>query len=115
MELHELGVVMAVVEKVEKIAREQHLTKIETLVLQIGELSSAVPMYVEQCYPAAVDGTILQDTKLEIEILPGNAICRNCHKVYRLLESSRKCPYCGSGEWEIVSGREFYIKEIHAC
>lgn len=113
--VHELGVVIAVVEKVEKLAREQQLIKIEKLVLQIGELSSIVPMYVENCFPAAVDGTLLQDTKLEIEILPGNALCRKCRKVYNFLENNRTCPYCQAQEWEIISGREFYIKEISAC
>jgi len=112
--LHELGVIIAVVEKIEKIAREQNLTKIETLVLQIGELSSIVPMYLEKCYPAATDGTLLQDTELRIEVIPGNALCKDCSKVYNLMANNRKCPYCGSKEWELLSGREFNIKEIVA-
>ena len=113
--MHELGVIITVVETIEKIAREQHLTKIESLVLQIGELSSIVPMYLESCYPAAVDGTMLQDTKLLIEVIPGNAMCSNCHKVYHLSESSTKCPHCASEAWELISGKEFSIKEITAC
>lgn len=113
--LHELGVVIEVVKTVEEIAKEQQLTKIDTIVLQIGELSSMIPYYVEQCFPAATDGTILQDTKLEIEVLPGNAICNNCSKVYHFLDNRRKCPYCDSEKWELISGREFFIKEIVAC
>ncbi len=113
--LHELGVVIEVVKTIEKIVKEQQLTKIHTLVLQIGELSSMIPMYIEQCYPAAVDGTILQDTKLEIEILPGNGICKHCNRVFNLIENHKKCPNCGSDHWEILSGREFFIKEVIAC
>ena len=113
--MHELGVIITVVETIEKIAREQHLTKVESLVLQIGELSSIIPKYLESCYPAAVDGTMLQDTKLLIEVIPGNAMCSNCHKVYHLSESSTKCPHCGSEAWELISGKEFSIKEITAC
>jgi hydrogenase nickel incorporation protein HypA/HybF len=113
--VHELGVIITVVETIEKIAREQHLTKIESLVLQIGELSSIVPQYLESCYPAAVDGTMLQNTKLRIEVIPGNAMCKNCHKVYHLSESSAQCPHCGSDSWELISGKEFSIKEITAC
>jgi hydrogenase nickel incorporation protein HypA/HybF len=60
-----------VVRSVESIAQKNGLTQIETLVLQIGELAPVVPHYIEACYPAAVDGTLLQDTKLEIEIIPG--------------------------------------------
>jgi len=112
--LHEVGVVMEVVKTVENFAEKNGLTKIDTVVLQIGELSSMIPRYVEACYPAAVDGTLLQDTKLKIEILPGNGICRKCNKVFNILESKQKCPHCTREEWDILSGREFMIKEIIA-
>ena len=113
--LHELGVVIEVIKTVENFARENQLTKIDTLVLQIGELSSMIPRYIQACYPAAVDGTLLEYTKLEIEILPGNAICQKCNKVFNLIENNNKCPNCGSEEWEILCGKEFMIKEIIAC
>lgn len=115
MHVHELGVVIEVVKAVEKIAAKEQLTKIDTLVLQIGELSSMIPMYIRQCYPAAVDGTLLQDTKLEIEILPGNALCKDCHKVFNFLKNKGRCPYCGCDKYELLSGKEFNIKEIVAC
>ena len=113
--MHELGVVIEVVKTVENFAKKNGLTKIDTLVLQIGELSSMIPKYIEACYPAAVDGTLLQDTKLKIEILPGNAICKKCNKVFNLIENNNKCPNCGSEDWELLCGKEFMIKEIIAC
>jgi hydrogenase nickel incorporation protein HypA/HybF len=113
--LHELGVLIQVIENVENIARKNTLTKIDTLVLQIGELSSMIPRYIEACYPAAVEGTLLKETKLKIEILPGNAICKMCNKVFNLIENNNKCPKCGSKHWEILCGKEFMIKEIIAC
>ena len=113
--MHELGVVIEVVRTVEEFARNNGVTKIDTLVLQIGELSSIIPQYVEACYPAAVDGTLLQETKLKIEILPGNAICKKCNKVFNLIENNNTCPNCGSKDREILCGKEFMIKEIIAC
>jgi hydrogenase nickel incorporation protein HypA/HybF len=113
--LHELGVVIEVIKTVEDFAKKNGVTKIDTLVLQIGELSSIIPQYVEACYPAAVDGTLLQETKLKIEILPGNAICKKCNKVFNLIANSNKCPNCGSKDWGLLSGKEFMIKEIIAC
>ena len=113
--MHELGVLFEIVKTVEDVAKKNELTKIDTLVLQIGELSSMIPRYIEACYPAAVDGTLLQETKLKIEILPGNAICKKCNKVFNLLENHRKCPNCGNEYWKLLSGKEFMIKEIIAC
>ncbi|WP_346936055.1 hydrogenase maturation nickel metallochaperone HypA [Clostridium sp.] len=113
--MHELGVVIEVVKTVEIFAEKNGLTKIDTIVLQIGELSSMIPKYIESCYPAAVDGTRLQDTKLKIEILPGNAICKKCKKVFNIIENNSKCPNCTSEGWELLCGKEFMIKEIVAC
>ncbi len=112
--MHELGVVIEVIKTVENFIRENGLKQIDTLVLQVGELSSMVPRYIEACYPAAVNGTLLQHTKLKIEILPGNVICKTCNKVFRVIES-KKCPNCESDDWELLCGKEFMIKEIIAC
>lgn len=113
--MHELGVVIEVVKTVEDFAIKNNITKIDTLVLQIGELSAMIPRYVEACYPAAVDGTMLQDTKLKIEILPGNALCRKCNKVFNIIENKGICPNCSIKDYELLCGREFRIKEIIAC
>jgi len=113
--MHEIGVMIEVVKTVENVAKQNGVTKVQTIVLQIGELSSAIPRYVEACYPAAVYGTSLEDTELKIEVIPGNAVCHKCSKVFNILENNHVCPHCQSNEWEIISGREFFIKEIVAC
>jgi len=112
--LHELGIMINVVQTVENFAKENEITEIDTLVLQIGELSSVIPKFAKACYPAAVDGTMLEDTKLEIETLPGNGMCDNCKEVFNLIKADGKCPNCDSKNWELLSGREFLIKEIVA-
>jgi hydrogenase nickel incorporation protein HypA/HybF len=110
-----VGVLMEVVKTVENFAKKNGVIQIQTLVLQIGELSSMIPKYIEACYPAAVDGTLLQEAKLKIEVLPGNAICKECHKVFNLIKNNNTCPKCGGKHWEILCGKEFMIKEIVAC
>lgn len=113
--MHEIGVMIEVVKTVENFAKQNGVTKVQTLVLQIGELSTVVPRYIEACYPAAIEGTLLENTQLQIDILPGNAICDSCKKVFNILESRSVCPYCKSKDWEMLSGKEFNIKEIVAC
>ena len=113
--MHELGVVIKVVETVKQFAEQNNLTKIDTLVLQIGELSSMIPKYIEDCYPAAVDGTLMENTKLEIEILPGVGHCDVCNKDFNVIKNNGNCPICGKRNWKLLSGKEFYIKEVKAC
>ena len=113
--MHEIGVVIEVIKTVERFAKQNDVTMIDTLVLQIGELSSMIPRYVEACYPAAIEGTILEETKLKIEIMPANALCKSCNKVFNIVEHNKICPKCSSEDFDLLSGREFMIKEIIAC
>lgn len=112
--MHELGVLLEVVEQVTGVAKENDVQEIRKLILQVGELSSMIPKYMKKIYPAAVDGTILEGSELEIEIIPGNGKCRHCGTVYRLLERQGVCPECREKDFELLSGREFIIKEIVA-
>jgi len=113
--LHELGIVIKIVKTVEEFARKNNVTMIETLVLQVGELSSVVPRYIESCYPMAVEGTLLEKTSLKIEVIPGEVRCKKCGESYNLIASNQRCPQCQGETWELISGREFQIKEIVAC
>ncbi len=113
--MHEIGVLLEVVKTVERFAQENEVEKIATLVLQIGELSSMIPKYMKTLYPAAIEDTILAGSELEIEILPANALCKDCEKVFRLMEQNGICPKCLTKNWEMLSGKEFYIKEIICC
>jgi hydrogenase nickel incorporation protein HypA/HybF len=111
--MHELGAVVEVVNTVEKFVAENRVEgRIETLVLQIGELSSLIPKYIEAIYPAAVNNTILADAKLEIEILPGDARCADCGTVFNVLANKWLCPACGGKRLGLLCGKEFFIKEI---
>jgi len=69
--MHELGIVIEIVKTVEDFVKKNHLSRVDTLVLQIGKMAPVVPHYIEQCYPAAVDGTSMENTKLVIETLSG--------------------------------------------
>ena len=112
--MHELGVVIEVVKALDRIVLENNLTEVETIVLQIGEISSMIPKYIEDCFDVAVDKTQFEKTKLKIEILTATALCRPCNRVFKLVENNGKCDCCGGNDWELLSGKEFLIKEIVA-
>jgi hydrogenase nickel incorporation protein HypA/HybF len=113
--MHELGVVFEVIKTVKNFVDKNELTKVDTIVLQIGELSSMIPKYIHECFPAAIDGTEFEETKLEIEIMPAEAICKECKYVFNIIRHKSECPRCESLEWGMLSGKEFSIKEVIAC
>lgn len=113
--MHELGIMYHIVKQVLTVVEENDVEEVEAIVLQVGELSSVIPKYLKDCFPAAVDGTILKDTQLEIETLPANGLCKVCDKVFNVIEYNKQCPHCEGKEYELLTGREFFLKEIRVC
>ncbi len=113
--MHELSVCFEVVRTLEELVVENGLTEVQSVTLEIGELSSMIPKYMEECFPAAVDGTMFENTKLEIEVIPGLGRCNSCSHMYQLLPVNGVCPECGAKDFSVISGEAFNIKEILAC
>ena len=112
--MHEMGVVLNVVDAVEKYAAANGIDKVGVVVMEIGEVSSVVPNYFASCwYPAVARSKILLNTELKIEQVPGLARCYSCGKEFNIAEYDGKCPACGSDHWETLSGRDVMIKEIY--
>lgn len=112
--MHELGIVYEVIKVVDNFVKENNLTKVDKIVLEIGQLSQAIPRFIEECYPAAVDETDYKDTQLEIIVLPAIGECRACHNEYNIVDNRKICPTCKTGDYELLSGQEFNIKEVIA-
>lgn len=111
--MHELTILVELVDMVEKAMSENNIDKIDTVVIQIGQLSSIVPRYMMEYYPNASCGSRLDGSKLKIEIIPGNGLCHHCNKVFNVVKNKGKCPICNADDWEILSGQEFILKEIY--
>ena len=110
--MHELGIMFHIAETVLGIAEENGLTEVDTIVLEVGALSPVVPKYLHDCFPAAVDGTMLENTKLKVETIPATGRCVNCAATYNVIQNRKVCPGCGGTKYELLSGTEFNIKEI---
>ena len=111
--MHELGLVLHVIDQVEELAKENNVSKVTRLTLEVGEVSSIVPSYFSDCFEWAKKKTeYMQDTELEMIILEGVSYCKDCKKTYKTTEYAKKCPHCGSDNTYLVTGNELRIKDI---
>ena len=103
--MHELGIVFHIAKKVESIAVENHVSHVAKVVLEIGEVSTVVPSYLEDCWKwKCTKSDILKDCALEIEMIPAVTFCEDCEKTYGTVEHGKTCPYCGSEHTYLVQG-----------
>ena len=111
--MHEIGVVRQMCKTVMEFAAENQIQSVSEIVVEIGELSLIIPKYVEDVYPLVVEDTMLKDTKLIIEEIPGLAECDECDEIFNVVEHKGYCPNCGSFEKTVSTGKDFNIKEVH--
>lgn len=114
--MHELGLVTHVVRTIEEVGREEHLTEVASVTLEIGEVSGVIPDYLIDCWKYFRSRSeILKGAELDIETVPAVTMCEDCQKTYPTLEYKKICPYCGGEATYLAAGNEFRIKEIVAC
>ena len=67
--MHELGVVFHVIKIVEEVAAENQLTEVESVTLELGEVSGVVESYLQNCWKWAVKkrSAILKYSALNVE------------------------------------------------
>lgn len=110
--MHELGILSSLVHTIEGIMQKEGLTEVEKIVIEVGELSGIVPRYIEQCYPAAVYKTFMEQTELELVVIPGMVKCRGCGQVFNGVANDLRCLGCGGQDLEILSGNDMIVREI---
>ena len=111
--MHELGIVFYIIRDVKKVAEENHVGHVSTVVMNIGEVSRVVPEYLTDCWRWAADREeMLKGCELRVNTLPAVTWCDDCKQEYGTVRYGKKCPYCGSEHTWLLRGNEVEIKEI---
>ena len=115
--MHELGVVFHVIKKIEEVAKENNITEINSVTLEIGEVSTVIEDYLRKCWKWSVEkkSELLKNTELIVEKIPAVTFCEECEKTYPTVKYGRECPYCHGPHTYLLEGNECNIKEIEAC
>ena len=102
-------------DQVEELCREQNLTRVESVTLQIGEVSGVIFDYLADLWEwSAGKRPLYAGSVLRQLVIHAVTYCRICGRTYDTVPQGRICPWCGSEETELVTGNEIIIKEIEA-
>ena len=114
--MHELGIVFHALDRVQKLAEENELTKIASVTMEFGEVSGVITQEMVRCWNWAVTKRppVLQEAELKIEEIPAVTFCEDCRQEYPTLQYGKICPYCKSPNTYLVQGNEINIKELEA-
>ena len=111
--MHELGIVFHAIDLVEDVARENGLSCVTRVTLDLGEVSGVIPSYLEDCWKWAVERTeLMRGCELRIETIDAVTVCNSCGKSYPTVEHGRICPFCESPDTVLLRGNEIEIRSI---
>ncbi|MCR5753195.1 MAG: hydrogenase maturation nickel metallochaperone HypA [Acetatifactor sp.] len=111
--MHELGVVFKVIDNLKEVAEENSIDKISRVTIGLGEVSTVIPEYLQDCFKwAKRKSPLVEECELEIETIPAVTYCEDCGETYPTVSFAKICPRCHSENTYLIQGNEFVIKEI---
>ncbi len=108
--MHEMSLIEALLEQVRQETRPG--TRVRTVRLRVGALRQALPEMLAFCYAAAVRGTSLEGSRLEIEPVPAEARCRQCCLTFDVEDNWLECPRCRSTAADLLRGDELQLVSL---
>ena len=110
--MHELSIVMSIVEAAEEQAKRHHAKAVECIDLEIGNLAGVDEHALEFAWEVGVKNTLLEKATYNINKVKGWAKCSNCDCEFEMKELFDPCPLCGDYFLNILKGKEMKIQSI---
>ena len=113
--MHELPVTEKILEVTLKHAQGQHVNRIVRIHLRVGELSDLEPEWIQRYFDYLSKGTLAEGARLAIETSPIVLRCQGCGRSFAVEKDALEgvnCPDCGETGCALVSGREYYVKNM---
>jgi hydrogenase nickel incorporation protein HypA/HybF len=116
--MHELSVTEKILDIVLKHAGMNRVRKVVSITLIIGEMSDLENQWIQHYFDYLSKDTPAAGAVLKIEKVPIVLKCNSCGQTIEIRKDdigSTSCPGCGAAkDFSIISGREYYIKEMEA-
>jgi hydrogenase nickel incorporation protein HypA/HybF len=118
--MHEFSIAANIVESVSEFAETNPDKKILKVRLEIGEMTCVEADQLKFCYDSIVKQTNLENSVLEIEIVPAKVKCSHCNydgaprywdEAVTTAIPTLQCPQCSQAA-EAVAGHECAIKTV---
>jgi hydrogenase nickel incorporation protein HypA/HybF len=111
--MHELSIVQALIEQVEReVRRAGHAGRVVRLDLSVGRLSGVCPDSLRFAFDLLAPESIVAGSELRITEPQAVCACRDCGARTAIDDLVLQCPACGSGHVAIEGGQELLLETI---
>lgn len=110
--MHELPIAQSVLDIALRYAEREAATRITTLHLLIGELSSIVDDTLQFYWDIISRDTIAEGAILNFQRVSMLLVCNDCHAEYEPARGTLNCAHCHSDNVRVVDGDAFRLESI---
>lgn len=110
--MHELSVVMSIIDIAEKEFAKCNAVNIEEIELEIGELSAVDINAFDFAWQQAVKSTVLEHAHKKVDHIAGQGLCLDCKAVFPMQQLYEPCPVCGGHFVNIQKGKELRVRSL---
>lgn len=109
--MHELSIVLSMIEQIEQEAA-RHSGTVNAVQVKVGVLSGVNCEALRFAWEIAREGTDFAKARLEIEPVPLLVRCSACGRTHAPEIQAILCPQCITPEQEILAGRELELTSM---
>ncbi|MCL2807245.1 MAG: hydrogenase maturation nickel metallochaperone HypA [Coriobacteriia bacterium] len=110
--MHELSLMMGVIDAVEASARENKASKVTEIKLVIGEMAEVLDDAMNFAFEVLAPGTLAEGASLSISKIAPQSRCLACGVEFVHDRYHFACPTCDSLATELFAGKEMHIDAI---
>lgn len=110
--MHELSIVSSVISMVSENCINNNITKVEKIVLKIGEFSCVDNSSLRFAFESLSKDSICEGAILDIDKVNGMAYCKKCNREFHVEFSKMECPICNNPSMDITNGYEMLLYRI---
>lgn len=110
--MHEVSIVEGLIDIVKETAARNDLQNVSVISLCIGKMRQVVPDALEFAFEIVGRGTVAEGAEIRIREIPTRGRCRECGREFMVEEYCFICASCGSGDVEVIEGKELYIDTL---
>jgi len=110
--MHEFSLVLNIIDIVTEYAVKENAKEVKEVEIEVGELSGVVYDALEFALQAAVKGTLMEHSSVQINLIKGLARCTECLHEYETDSLFKPCPECKNCAPDIIGGKELRVKSI---
>jgi hydrogenase nickel incorporation protein HypA/HybF len=114
--MHEMSITQEIVNVVDDARRGAgDDARVLRVSVKIGKFTAVVPDCIQFYFDMLTEDTPMRGAALDFEVVQTRVRCSACSAEFDIEDVNLFCVECGSGDTEIIAGRELFVESIEVA